>query len=134
MFSKKSTDSNISPEQHAELEYAQKRIKQKKILYRHIVVYLMGAVFLFLFNKILKYGEEYDWYLWAIILWGFMLCLHIYNVFITQKFMGPDWERNQREKLVTKQKEKIAKLQKEIEEQFPMSQYNKKKDTWDESP
>jgi hypothetical protein len=39
--------------------------------------------------------------------------------------MGTAWEREQREKLVTKQKRRIALLQKEIETEFPMSQINK---------
>ena len=84
--------------------------------------------FLVLINKILKYGEEYDWFIWAITLWAFLFVLHIFNVFVTQKFMGAQWERQQREKLVQKQKEKIAALQKEIETDFPMSNINKKKD------
>ncbi len=40
--------------------------------------------------------------------------------------MGKDWERAQREKLVIKQKQRIAELQKEIETDFPLSQINKK--------
>jgi hypothetical protein len=42
--------------------------------------------------------------------------------------MGLDWERAQREKLVLKQKQKIAELQKEIETEFPLSNINKKKE------
>ncbi len=134
MFSKKIKDPHLSPEQHMQLEYAQKRIRQKKVLYRHVVIFLIGSVFLFLINKILKYGETYDWYLWTILLWGFLLILHVVNVFITTKFMGAEWERNQREKLVIKQREKIAEIQKEIETEFPMGQINKKKEPWEPSP
>lgn len=42
--------------------------------------------------------------------------------------MGIEWERAQREKLVLKQKHKIAELQKEIETDFPLSNINKKKE------
>ncbi len=42
--------------------------------------------------------------------------------------MGPEWERSQREKLVLKQKQKIAQLQKEIETDFPLSRINKSKE------
>ena len=42
--------------------------------------------------------------------------------------MGTAWERNEREKLVAKQKQRIAEIQKEIETDFPLSQINKKKE------
>jgi len=128
MFSRKKQQSEIDLEQHEQLEYAHARIRQKKRLYKHFVIFLIGCVFLILINKILKYGEAYDWFLWAIILWAFLLVLHLVNVFITHKFMGQEWERSQREKLVRKQREKIAALQKEIETEFPLSNINKKKD------
>ena len=128
MFSRKKQQSEIDLEQHEQLEYAHGRIRQKKRLYIHFVIFLIGCVFLILINKIFKYGETYDWFLWAITLWAFLLVLHLVNVFITHKFMGQEWERSQREKLVRKQREKIAALQKEIETEFPLSNINKKKD------
>lgn len=127
MFSRKKKDSEIDLEQHEQLEYAQKRIRQKKGLFNHFVIFLIGGVFLLLINKIFKYGETYDWFLWVVILWAFLLVLHVVNVFVTHKFMGQDWERRQREILVRKQREKIASLQKEIETEFPLSNINKKK-------
>ncbi len=128
MFSKNKNDTHLDQEQHELLETAQIRIKQKKRLYTHFVVFLIGSVFLVLINKILKYWEEYDWFLWAITLWAFLFALHVFNVLVTQRFMGRDWERKQREKLVAKQKERIAELQKEIEIDFPLSKINKKKE------
>jgi len=128
MFSKKTTDPKIDLEQHELLEYAQARIKQKKSVYVHFVIFLIGSVFLVLINKILKYGEAYDWFIWAITFWAFLFVLHLFNVFVTQKFMGNTWERKQREKLVLKQKERIAAIQKEIETDFPISNINKKKE------
>ncbi|NNM19065.1 MAG: 2TM domain-containing protein [Croceitalea sp.] len=128
MFSKDKVKSEIGIEQHELLENAQKRIKQKKRLFLHFVIFLIGSVFLILVNKIFKYGEEYDWFLWAITAWGFLFVIHIINVFVTQKFMGLAWERQQREKLVLKQKQRIAELQKEIETDFPLSIINKKKE------
>lgn len=126
MFSKPKNISEIDLEQHELLEDAQLRIKQKKRLYSHFVIFLVGSVFLILINKILKYGADYNWFIWAITLWAFLFVIHVINVFVTQKFMGKDWERKQREKLVLKQKKKIAKLQKEIETDFPISQINSK--------
>tara|TARA_R110002050_G_scaffold179118_3_gene312407 strand:+ start:49219 stop:49608 length:390 start_codon:yes stop_codon:yes gene_type:complete len=128
MFSKSKKESEINLEQHELLENAQLRIKQKKRLYTHFVIFLVGSVFLILINKILKYGDTYNWFVWAITFWAFLFVIHLINVLFTQKFMGKDWERQQREKLVKKQKERIAQIQKEIETDFPLSQINKKKE------
>ncbi len=126
MFFKSKIKSEVDLEQHILLENAQNRINQKKRLYAHFVIFLIGSVFLILINKILKYGETYDWFVWAITFWAFLFVIHAFNVFITQKFMGKDWERSQREKLVAKQRQRINEMQKEIETDFPLSQINKK--------
>ncbi len=120
MFSRNKNTSKLDLEQHELLEHAQKRVRQKKRLYIHFVIFLVGSVFLVLINKILKYGQEYNWFVWAITFWGFLFVLHVFNVFITNKFMGKDWERSQREKLVEKQKQRISKIVKEIEEEMPL--------------
>ncbi|MDC6350029.1 2TM domain-containing protein [Zeaxanthinibacter sp. PT1] len=126
MFNKNKKEAEIAQEQHEQLEYAQHRVRQKKRLYRHFVLFLVGSVFLVLINKILKYGEAYDWFIWAITFWAFLFIVHLVNVFVTNKFMGRDWERKQRETLVRKQREKLARMQKEIETDFPESQVNKR--------
>ncbi|WP_405395488.1 2TM domain-containing protein [Maribacter sp. Asnod2-G09] len=120
MFSRNKNTSKLDLEQHELLENAQKRVKQKKRLYTHFVVFLVGSVFLVLINKILKYGQEYNWFVWAITFWGFLFVLHIFNVFVTNKFMGNDWERSQREKLVAKQKKRIAEMENEIEQEIKL--------------
>jgi hypothetical protein len=126
MFSGNKSESIIDKEQHEQLEYAHKRIKQKKNLYVHFVLFLIGSIFLILINKILKYGEEYNWFIWAITFWAFLFVVHIVNVYVTQKFMGIEWEREQREKLIAKQRQRIKELQNEIETDFPMTNYKKK--------
>ncbi|TXN36997.1 2TM domain-containing protein [Flagellimonas hymeniacidonis] len=128
MLSKKKQEPPVAIEQHELLENAQKRIRQKKKLFSHFVIFLIGSVFLVLINKILKYGEAYDWFIWAILLWAFLFLMHAFNVFVTQRFMGQAWERQQREKLVSKQKQRISEIQKEIETDFPLSKINKKKE------
>lgn len=127
MFSKKKDRPRLDLEQHELLENAQRRIQQKKNLFTHFVIFLIGSVFIVLINKILKYGETYDWFIWAITAWAFLFFIHAFNVFVTSKFMGKDWERLQREKLVAKQKQRISEIQKEIETDFPLSNINKKK-------
>ncbi|WP_456421717.1 2TM domain-containing protein [Lutibacter sp.] len=97
-------------------ENARNRIKQKKRLYFHFVFFLIGSVFFIVLNKVLKIGETLfeNWFVWAIFLWLFFLIIHFINVFITHRFMGKEWERKQLDKLVLKQEEKIAQLEKKI--------------------
>ncbi len=107
-------------EQHELYENARMRTKQKKRLYYHFIVFLVGAVFLILLNKFLKVGENVveNWFIWAIVLWFFFFVLHFINVFVTHRFMGKEWERIQTEKLVLEQEVKIAKLKKEMEDDY----------------
>jgi len=108
--------------QHELYENARNRAKQKKRLYFHFVVFLVGSVFLIALNKIFNVGENIvsDWFVWAITLWFFFFVLHFINVFVTNRFMGKEWERAQTEKLVRKQELKIAELEKEIKSNYAL--------------
>lgn len=103
-------------EQHELYENARNRSIQKKRLYYHFIVFIVGAIFLILLNKILKVGETVveNWFVWAITLWFFFFVLHFINVFVTNRFMGKEWERIQTEKLIQKQELRIAQLEKEM--------------------
>lgn len=105
----------INIEQHELIEKAQSRIKQKKRLYFHFVFFVIANISLFIANKVLKYHDEFSWYLWILVIWGFLFALHFINVFITHPFLGKEWERKQRVKLVELQKEKIATIKREVE-------------------
>lgn len=120
MFSKKNNTSKIDPEQRELIERAQERAKQKKRLYQHLIFFLIGAVVFIVLNVILEYGQDIrpfgiDWFVWAILVWGVILLLHVYNVFVTNKFLGKDWEDRQIEKLVTKQRKRMDELQAKVE-------------------
>ncbi|WOD42163.1 dihydrofolate reductase [Hwangdonia lutea] len=124
MFGKKKQKPQIDTDQLELIENAQKRIKQKKRLYVHFVVFLIGAVFLIAANTVLDIGKDFtlfgkEWFLFAILLWLFFLLYHVFNVFITHKFMGKDWERNQLEKLVTLQQNRIEKIKTELKKEAP---------------
>ena len=115
MFGKKKPVQQIDKDQLELIQNAQKRIKQKKRLYIHFVIFLIGAVFLILANTVLGIGENFkilgkEWFLFAILLWLFFFLYHAFNVFVTHKFMGKAWEDEQLKKLVAKQQERIAKL------------------------
>lgn len=115
MFGKKKTVSTIDKDQLELIENAQKRIKQKKRLYIHFVIFLIGAVFLILSNTVLGIGKDFkiagiDWFVYAIIAWLFLFIYHFISVFITHKFMGKAWEKQQLDKLVNLQQTRIDKL------------------------
>ena len=119
MFGKKKTKPTIDQEQLALIKYAEKRIKQKKRVYVHFVIFLIGAVFLILANTVLGIGKEVtiaglNWFVIAIIVWLAFFIYHFISVFITHKFMGKDWVDQQRENLVAKQQERIEKIKQQL--------------------
>lgn len=125
MFGKKKPVEKIDREQLVLIENAQRRIKQKKRLYYHFVIFLIGAIFLIVLNTVIGIGEQtkilgLDWFVFAILAWLFLFIFHLFNVFITHKFMGKSWEDAQLSKLVAKQKERISKLQTEVEKTHPV--------------
>ena len=129
MFSKKNTSSRIDPEQRELIERAQARAKEKRRLYQHFLFFLAGAVILILLNVVFEYGKDVkpfgiDWFVWAIILWGIIFLLHAFNVFVTNRFLGKDWEDRQIEKLVEKQRKRIAELERRVEKDHPLPDKN----------
>ncbi|WP_400074881.1 2TM domain-containing protein [Winogradskyella sp. R77965] len=115
MFGKKKQVSTIDKDQLELIENAQKRIKQKKRLYIHFVIFLIGAVFLILANTVLGIGKDFtiagiNWFVYAILVWLILFIYHLVSVFITHKFMGKDWEKQQLDKLVNQQQTRIDKL------------------------
>lgn len=100
-------------------EYARKRVKQKKRVYFHFILFFVGSIFLFIINKVLKVDEVDDWYLWAITAWAFVFVMHFIKVFITESFINKKWEQEQITKLVARQERRISQLEKKIEKDNP---------------
>ena len=122
MFGKKKEKPQIDKEQLELIKNAQQRVKQKKRLYYHFVIFLIGALFLILANTVLGIGQDLkifgqDWFVIAIIFWLFLFVFHLFNVFVTHKFMGKEWEEKQLAKLVNKQKVRIEKLKAQLEKE-----------------
>jgi len=111
-------------DQHEKYEYARKRIKQKKRLYFHFVLFLVGSLFLFLINKIYKPIFFEDWHIWCITFWVFLLVLHFIRVFITDSFMNKHWEREQIEKLIALQTKKVKQLEEQVEKDLSKKNIN----------
>ncbi|QHI38297.1 Dihydrofolate reductase [Kordia antarctica] len=112
----------IDKEQLALIETAQNRIKQKKRLYYHLVIFIIGSALLVLLNVVLGFGKDVtlfktQWFVWAVLAWLFLFIFHVFDVYITNKFMGKDWEAKQLENLVAKQEYRIEKLKQKFLEQ-----------------
>ena len=132
MFGKVKKETHIDKEQLELIENAQKRIKQKKRLYIHFVVFLIGSLFLILLNLVLGFGKDFmpfntNWFVFAILIWLFFLIYHTFNVFVTNQFMVKAWEQEQLNKLVAKQKERIEILRQKVEKENAVKPSEKKK-------
>lgn len=132
MFEKKKQTSQIDQEQLELITNAQKRIKQKKRLYVHFVVFLIGSAVLIVLNTVLGIGEDItffgkEWFVYAILIWLCLLVYHLFNVFITHKFMGKAWEERQLNTLVSKQKSRITELKNKIEKEYSLPVNTEKK-------
>ena len=100
---------------HEQYEYARRRVKQKKRLYFHFVVFALASVFLFIAYRFFDAGITNNWGIWIITFWSFLFILHFIKVFITDRFMNRNWERKQIDQLVGLQQKKVAQLQDKIE-------------------
>src|SRR5690606_18413700 len=128
MFGNKKTVPQIDKDQMELIENAQKRVRQKKRLYAHFVVFLIGAIFLIILNLAIGVGEGVtffgkDWFVFAILVWLFLFIYHLFNVFVTHKFMGKEWEQKQLDTLVDKQKQRISELQAKVSTNQPISNH-----------
>jgi dihydrofolate reductase len=122
MLFKSKSNSNIDEEQIKLIENAQKRVKQRKRLFYHFSVMLFGIATLLIINILFNIKDDiepynFPWSYWISIFWVLILLSHTYNVYITNRFMGKDWEKEQIKKLVLKQELKISKIKTELEKE-----------------
>lgn len=102
--------------QHELYEYARRRLKQKKRLYFHFVLLFLVSLFLFIATKIFNFNHETNWHIWLITVWLFIFLLHFIRVFITDRFMNKNWEREQLDRLIGLQQKKLEELQVKAED------------------
>ncbi|MGB5394400.1 MAG: 2TM domain-containing protein [Lutimonas sp.] len=100
---------------HQTYEKARNRTKQKKGLYYHFMLFLVGSVFFIVLNKYMNIYPEKDWFFWAIMIWLFFLVIHTVNIFVFNRFFGEEWERSETEKLMKKHQKKVDKLEVKLE-------------------
>ena len=108
-------NSDIDHEQIEMLEYAQKRIRQKKFLYYHFVLFLFVSAIVLSLGYVFNIASdiillEYSWYFWVIFSWFFLFIFHVFNVYVTGRFINKSWIKNQKNKLIKIQKLEIENI------------------------
>jgi dihydrofolate reductase len=88
-------------------------------------VFLIGSVALIIMNIAIGIGKDFtlfgkEWFVFAILIWLCFLVYHVFNVYITHKFMGKQWEEKQLKLLVFKQKSRIEELKAKVEKEHPL--------------
>lgn len=122
MLFKKNNSSDINEDQIALIEYAQNRIRSKKRLFFHFSIMIIGFISMLTSNLIFEFKKDiilfdFPWSYWLCSTWFFLFFIHLFNVYVTNKFMGKKWEKNQMKKLVNKQQIKIAEIKTELEKE-----------------
>lgn len=127
MFSNDKKSERIDSEQREQYDYARRRIRQKKRLMQHFIVFLAGSILLIIINPVLGIGEDFfikNWFAWAILLWALLFLMHLLNVFVVNRFMDKEWEDRQLEKLKAKQEKRIAELESQLKMESDTSKKN----------
>jgi len=119
------SDRKIDIGQKELFKNANRRLRQKKGLVRHLVFFISVSVMLIFINLVLGYGKDFTplgmpWYVSVVIIWAVFLISHSINVFFVEKLMGRAWEEKYMAKLVEKQLEKLKKLQQKVDEKYPL--------------
>tara|TARA_B110000977_G_scaffold32160_1_gene42636 strand:- start:31 stop:459 length:429 start_codon:yes stop_codon:yes gene_type:complete len=132
MFSKNKNEQSSSATSREQYQYAHKRIKQKKYLMWHLVLFIASSMLFMILDLVLEIGHQAlmkNWYLWAIIFWAFVLLIHTLNVFIIHTFMGQKWEDEQLEKLKRKQERRVSELEKKESNVYRQHSQEEEKNT-----
>ena len=128
-------NSDIDHEQIELLEYAQKRIRQKKFLYYHFVLFLFVSAITVSLDHVFNIASdvnllEYSWSFWVVFSWFFLFIFHVFNIYVTGRFINKSWTKNQKNKLIKIQKLEIenikAKMDVETKIKAQTDFYNKK--------
>jgi amino acid permease len=105
----------MNSEQHELYENARKRLRQKRFLYYHFVFFCLANLFSYVANTFFEIGSPTKWWTWVFVIWLFILILHFIDIYITKRFLNKNWERQQIERLVRKQEQRIDQLKNKLE-------------------
>ena len=122
MIFRRKNKTTIDDRQIDLVDYARARIRQKKRLYFHFVAFLFVSLVMVILNIGLGYGAQiqpfgFPWVLSAALLWAVFLLLHVFQVYVTRRFMNPAWEKEQIKTLVGLQGERIEKIKRKLDKE-----------------
>ena len=87
-------------EEEIKYQRAKKRVEQLKYFYIHLVVYVLGNLFLFLLNIIVSPASL--WFYWPLLGWSFGIVVHAFDVFASGRLFGADWEERKIREIMEK--------------------------------
>ena len=113
------SNSDINHEQIELLEYSLKRIKQKKFLYYHFVLFLFISAISLSLDHIFNVSSdmiflEYSWSFWVVFICFFLLLFHLFKVYVNDRFINKSWVKNQKNKLIKVQKAEIESIKQKM--------------------
>ena len=122
MIFRRKSKTTINDRQIDLVDYARARIHQKKRLYFHFVAFLFASLVMVIVNIGLGYGSHiqpfgFPWVLCAAFLWSVFLLLHVFQVYVTKRFMNPVWEKEQVKTLVGLQEARIEKIKRKLDKE-----------------
>ena len=122
MIFRRKNKTTIDDRQIDLVDYARARIRQKKRLYFHFVSFLFTSLVMVILNIGLGYGAQiqpfdFPWVLSAALLWAVFLLLHVFQVYVTRRFMNPAWEKEQIKTLVGLQESRIEKIKRKLDKE-----------------
>ena len=122
MIFRRKNKTTIDDRQIDLVDYARARIRQKKRLYFHFVAFLFASLVMVILNIGLAYGAQiqpfgFPWVLSAALLWAVFLLLHLFQVYVTRRFMNPAWEKEQIKTLVGLQEARIEKIKRKLDKE-----------------
>jgi len=87
---------NLSLEEREAMRY----VRNMRLFYTHLTVYLCIMVFLLILN--VATGPNYFWAIWPATGWGIVVFIHALSVFGIFPLFSRDWEKRQIEKRLGK--------------------------------
>lgn len=122
MFGLGKKKSQINKDELERIKYAQKRINQKKRLYTHFILFLIGTAILIFLDLVIDIdqGKKFfgtNWFVLAACAWFLLVVYHFISVFVTHNFMGKEWEQKQLDKLVAKQYDRISEMKDKLKKE-----------------
>jgi len=122
MIFRRKNKTTIDDHQIDLIDYARARVRQKKRLYFHFVAFLFMSLIMVILNIGLGYGSEiqpfgFPWVLSAALLWIVLLILHVFQVYVTKRFLNPVWEKEQIKTLVGLQEARIEKIKHNLDKE-----------------